>query len=352
MTLQFTLSGESNDFTWTVVRTFTNAKGENQTCKKVDNVTVHDRTPNPTASTGLTTCDGTKQLNASVKEPLYEAGYWTKNENDCKFSGIDGNTANTNIVTVTGIADATTVTLKWNVKSTRSTLTNCVASTPVTITNYNYKPTAWSNDMTFCGVPDSKTSISIYGSLPNGNVTYEGAWTSTSTATITHTDKSTTTATVEFDGNNGGKHEFVWTVTPKEASACEDNSASVIITNMYPGAPTISAVDEVVCKDEGQTITLTGSTPTDDDVIGTWSSTTTASVITDANKNNSSLTIVPGQGFNQFTWTYERTGNTYSNCILSDTKTFDNLFVKAEVDSKVFEIINIIMKVCRVFHFT
>ena len=66
----FALSGESNDFTWTVVRTFTNAKGENQTCTKVDNVTVHDRTPNPTASTGLTTCDGTKQLNALPTQRL------------------------------------------------------------------------------------------------------------------------------------------------------------------------------------------------------------------------------------------------------------------------------------------
>jgi hypothetical protein len=72
-------------------------------------------------------------------------------------------------------------------------------------------------------------------------------------------------------------------------------------------------------------------------VTGTWSSTTTQSAITDANKNDNNITVVPNKGVNKFTWTLERDGNTYAACKLSETVTFDNKFVKAEVPTTVFE---------------
>ena len=339
---KYTLSGTEATFKWTVTRTFKNDKNEDQTCSKDDYVTVYDRTPQPSAESNLSTCDGTKALNASVADAAHEKGFWSKNANEGKFEGFTGDVASTNAVTITGIKPATQITLKWNVESTRTGLENCVASTPVVLTNYYYKPTAEASDTKFCptfavdGKPQDK-DINIKGSLPGSNVEYTGEWTATG-VTISESTSPSTTAT--FAGDQGGKFSLVWTVTPKDGPACVQDNANtdaVTITNMYPGTPSIETIDEVICKSETDEVVLTANDPADSDVTGKWSSSTTASVITETNQNSNVLSFVPARGVNKFTWTLEREGNTYADCKLSKDITFDNKYVKAEVVSTVFE---------------
>ena len=246
-----TLTGSDAELTWTVVRTFKNAKGEEQTCTKSDVVTVYNRTPSVSVKSSENTCDGNVDLAATLVDAVHEAGFWTRGENDCKFSGFDGTIANTNAVTVTDIPAASTVTVNWNVKSTRAGLANCVTTAPVTLTNYYYKPTASSspNTPSFCPEIDGEGNvadkeINIIGSLPGANhVVFTGKWTATGVAIKANEDTSPST-TATFTGANGGKYTITWTVTPKDANVvCQDNAANIVITNMYPGKPSISTVD-------------------------------------------------------------------------------------------------------------
>ena len=194
--------------------------------------------------------------------------------------------------------------------------------------------------------------------MPNTNIAYTGAWSSNSNITFSlpstgNTGNTDNTGNGDDDANDastspnaiatiggadGGLKSITWTVKPVDAPACDNNSSTINITNMYPGSPSIAAVDEVKCVAADETMTLSADfTPADINVHGTWSSTTTASVITDENKNNKELTFTPNMGVNKFIWTIERTSNTYANCRISETVEFDNKYVKGEVPTTVFE---------------
>jgi hypothetical protein len=327
---KFKLDAESSKFFLKVTRTLPGGK----TCEKNDDVTVYNRKPAAIVLSNVSTCNGVVDLNGALNNQSTETGYWTKESAMGEFETTDANahitatSVDVAAVSIKNLPEATSTTVTWTVKSTK--VANCETSTPITVTNYGFKPS-----ITGYVPADCAESTAIEGTLPTTSLAsdYTGTWTGPSGVHFgDENDGGKNSAKTTVTNLLRGDNNITWTVNHKDYT-CPENTVTVTIKNLKAGtAELTSAAEQWVCSKEGETINISAKQP-EAGVIGTWTSSMDLSGI---DVNSTSFDITPDRGVSTFTWTISREGQTDTKCTDSKTIKIHNNVVVAETDADEF----------------